>query len=187
MSTRRALLGSLFLACLASCAGPNLRTRSAAYAPTTGERVDQVLNQPLSDFNLSNAEIPPLLEKIAAAPYAAPAQAGCQGIDAEIAAITQLLGPDLAPTVLDPNGTIVTNGGAGEAAWGTARSAADGWIPFHGVVRVLSGAAHHDRMIEHAILAGFVRRAYLNGLREAAQCPAAFDNGSAKTAAEPVH
>jgi hypothetical protein len=166
----------VFLCCaallLAGCAAPTVAERNSAYSRTTGERMDEVANQPLADFNLSNTEIPPLLAKVMAAPYAPPDENTCRGMKKEIADLDRILGPDLEPTVIDKNGTILSGGRAGELAWGTARGAADGWIPFHGVVREMSGAAHHERIVQESIVAGFVRRAYLKGLSRSLFCPA---------------
>ena len=165
---------TLILACLGAalnlmgCAGSSIHTRNAVYAPTTGERLGQVARQPLTDFNLSETEIPEILTRIAAAPYAPPAKSTCPALHGEIDAITQVVGPDVDPA--SPGESGITDR-AGEAAWGTARGAAEGWIPFHGVVRELSGAAAHDRQVQRAILAGFVRRAYLRGLAASWRCP----------------
>jgi hypothetical protein len=172
---RRQIFLTLALAAqtmVTACSAPTIAERNAAYSPTTGEKMDQVVNQPFSDFNLSNTEIPILLAKVSAAPYAPPAENTCPGLRKEIAALGQVLGPDIEPTVFDKNGNIISGGRAGEAAWGSARGAAEGWIPFHGVVREMSGAASHDRMVQQAILAGFVRRAYLKGLSQYLLCPA---------------
>lgn len=166
-----AIFGLAILA-LAGCAAPTVAERNSAYSATTGEKMDRVANQPLSDLNLSNTDIPPLLQKVMAAPYAAPAENDCRGMKKEIADLDRTLGPDVEPTVIDKNGTIISGGRAGELAWGTARGAAEGWIPFHGVVREISGAAHHDEIVQRAIAAGFVRRAYLKGLSKSLFCPA---------------
>ena len=88
--------------------------------------------------------------------------------DTEADAITRVIGPDIAPAKIDEKGNILDEGST--VAWGTARGAAEGWIPFHGVVREFSGAARHDRLVRQAILSGFVRRAYLRGLMEAYYC-----------------
>lgn len=164
------IAGSLAFGAI-SCAGPSIKSRNMAYTPSSREQAAQVLNQPFSDLNLSGTEVPPLLARIARAPYARPAQSGCLGIEAEIDGISRVLGPDLDLGHPDSHGHFLDTKSVGEAAWGTARGAADGWMPFHGVIRVFSGAARHDRLVEHAILAGFVRRAYLKGLREAQACP----------------
>ena len=43
-------------------------------------------------------------------------------------------------------------------------------IPFRGWVRKLTGAEQHDKLVQSAIVAGGVRRAYLKGLGEARGC-----------------
>jgi hypothetical protein len=49
-------------------------------------------------------------------------------------------------------------------------SAASDVIPFRGWVRKLTGAERHDKLVQSAITAGAVRRAYLKGLGEAKGC-----------------
>ena len=161
---------SLALLVLASCAGPSIRARNPGYSPTTGERLDRVADQPLADLDLSKTDIPPILVKVAADPYAPPARPDCAGLRAEIDSLSILLGPDIGPLRADRNGNILTDERVENSAFNTARGAAEGWIPFHGVVRELSGAAAHDRLVEHAMMAGFVRRSYLRGLASA-RCP----------------
>lgn len=134
--------------------------------------VGGVLKQPLVDLNITSVEIPPLLVEAAKAPYAPAQPNDCEGIDHEIAALTDVLGPDLTPATED--GTpILSREAAGDAAWGAARGAASGWIPFRGVVRYVTGAERSDQRARDAVLAGFVRRAYLRGLRAPLQCDAA--------------
>ena len=164
-----ASLGLLLL--LASCAAPSIRARNPGYSPSTPERMDQVADQPLADLDLSETDIPPILVAVSAAPYAPPAHPDCAGLKAEIAALDQVLGPDIGPLRVDRNGNILNDGRVGDTAWGTARGAAEGWLPFHGVVRQLSGAASHDKLVQHAMMAGFVRRAYLRGLANSSRCP----------------
>lgn len=147
-------------------------TTTAGKPATTQERIGGVLNQPLDDLNISGEEIPPLLATTVKAPYAPPAHMECAGLTAEIDALTRLLGPDLMPVTTTDNKPIVNQDSANDAAWDAARSAALGWIPFRGVVRFVTGADRRDARVKHAILAGFVRRAYLNGLAESAHCPA---------------
>jgi hypothetical protein len=162
-------LAVLALLVVASCAAPSIRARNPSYSPTTSERLDRVADQPLADLDLSNTEIPPALVKVAADPYGPPARPDCAGLKAEIDSLSVLLGPDIGPLRVNRNGTILTDERVENSAFNTARGAAEGWIPFHGVVRELSGAAAHDRLVEHAMMAGFVRRSYLRGLA-AARC-----------------
>ena len=165
--------GLLILALLfvASCAGPSVRARNPGYSPTTPERLDRVVDQPFSDLDLSKTDIPPALLKVAADPYAPPAHPDCAGLRAEIDSLSLLLGPDIGPLRVNRDGNILTDDRVENSAFNTARGAAEGWIPFHGVVRELSGAAAHDRLVEHAMMAGFVRRSYLRGLASGSLCP----------------
>lgn len=160
-------LAILALLLLASCAGPSIRARNPSYSPTTGERLDQVADQPLADLDLSKTDIPPALAKVAADPYAPPARPDCAGLKAEIDSLSILLGPDIGPLRVNRDGNILSGDRVENSAFNTARGAAEGWIPFHGVVRELSGAAAHDRLVEHVMMAGFVRRSYLRGLASA--------------------
>ena len=163
-------LAILAMLVVASCAGPSIRARNPGYSPSTSERLDRVANQPLSDLDLSKTDIPPALVKVAADPYAPPGRPDCAGLRAEIDSLSVLLGPDIGPLHADKNGNILTDERVENSAFNTARGAAESWIPFHGVVRELSGAAAHDRLVEHAMMAGFVRRSYLRGLASA-RCP----------------
>jgi len=136
---------------------------------TTRENVGQILNQPFADLNVSQSNIPPLLLRAELAPYALPNEPGCPGLSREISSLTALLGPDLAPSSKNDN----TKSGAqisGGDAWSAARNAVNGLIPFHSVVRWISGADRYDKEVERAILAGFVRRAYLEGSRDQQGC-----------------
>ena len=118
-------------------------------------------------------EIPPLLERTAAAPYAAVPGASCVQIGAAVAELDAVLGPDLdaradaAAAGRDRTGQI-----AGEVVSGVI-------IPFRGVVREVTGASGSERRHEAAIEAGLVRRAYLKGLGHARGCrPPAAPQGS---------
>jgi len=174
---KKALLVCLGLLC-ASCATSGIQTHNSTYSPGTGERINEVARRPFTNFGLFETEIPPDLVRISAGPYSTPPRTDCASLRAETDAITRMLGPDIGPVSLDKKGNIVSDGS--QAAWATARGAAEGWIPFHGVVREISGAARHDRLVERAILSGYVRRAFLRGLMEA-RCPIGFAEASGRT------
>lgn len=156
---------------LESCAPSNIQDRNVSHAPSTKERAADVIDQPWYDLNLSKTAIPPLLIQASSAPYAPPSETGCAGLTLEIDGLNKILGPDLPPTIIDNRGSFLSKKEAGDASWGVARGFVDGFIPFRGVIRVFSGADAHERAVAHAVLAGFVRRAYLNGLEKVRSCP----------------
>jgi len=147
------------LLALVACAKPE--TKGLSGAATT----------PLSDLNLVQAKIPPVLLAAQKDPYGPPADPSCEGLAAEVRQLDAALAPDLdAPPTADP--TLVERGRteAGGAAVGAVRHTAEGLIPFRGWVRKLSGAERHSRQVAEAIAAGIVRRAYLKGLGQARGC-----------------
>jgi hypothetical protein len=149
----------LFTACaLAACSSP---APSGSQAGNSGT-VSQAATTPLSDLNLVRADIPAQLATAMKAPYAAPADASCAGLVAEVQALDAALGPDLDAPAHPNNPGLLERGG--DAATGAFRSAAEGVIPFRGWVRKLSGAERYSREVAAAIAAGGVRRSFLKGL-----------------------
>ena len=120
---------------------------------------------PLRDINVVRSEIPDLLKKAVADPYAPP-QPGCAPLKAEIDSLDAVLGDDYD----DPK----DDGDKGEAlsrpVLGVVASTITDVIPMRGWVRRLTGAERHDQMVREAIKAGFVRRGYLKGLMNAGTC-----------------
>lgn len=133
-----------------------------------------MVDDPWSDLNISKTEIPFLLIQASAAPYGPPYETGCAGLRHEIDGLSRVLGPDLQPTAIDEKGSIVSKKRAGDASWGIANGFVTGFIPFRGVIRVVSGADEHQASVAHAVLAGFVRRAFLEGLEKQQSCPSAL-------------
>ena len=128
-------LAILALLLVASCTGPSIRARNPGYSPTTAQRLDQVASQPFADLDLSKTDIPPQLVKVAADPYAPPSRPDCAGLRAEIDSLSLMLGPDIGPLRVDKDSNILNDERVENSAFNTARGAAEGWIPFHGVVR----------------------------------------------------
>jgi hypothetical protein len=135
-------------------------------AQSSGDRMEAVLNQPFADLNFSGVAIPPILARAQADPFALPGD--CEGVDREIAALSLFLGPALSSR----EKPAAAGNGTANFAWGAARSAAGSVIPFRGVVRWISGADRRDRQVQEAVLAGYVRRAYLEGIEEGQGCNA---------------
>jgi hypothetical protein len=123
---------------------------------------------PLRDLNVVKVDIPDVLLEALEDPYARPPRnTRCPQLIALIRPLNDALGPDIDTIPEDEEGW----GTRGKStALGVAGDLAGGAIPFRGVVRRLSGAEGHDRLVTAAIIAGHTRRAYLKGLGEARGC-----------------
>lgn len=138
--------------------------------PGTTERIGDAAAVPLQDLNLSKIEIPSVLQEARKAPYIAPAAGtGCAALAQQLAALDEVLGPDLdAPAA--GKGSLLSQGG--DAMVGALRNTAEGVIPMRGWVRKLSGAERRAEAVEAAIRAGEARRSFLRGYAAAQACPA---------------
>lgn len=133
------------------------------------ESVQGAATAPLRDLNVIRAKIPDILLQALDDPYARPPRSfKCSALAALVRPLDEVLGPDL-DRVPAGDEDLLERGKS--TALGTAADLASGAIPFRGVVRKLSGAEAHDRLVQAAIIAGNVRRAYLKGLGEAKGCP----------------
>ena len=132
------------------------------------ESVKGAATAPLRDLNVMRAEIPDLLLQAMADPYARPPRNyNCRQLIALIRPLDDVLGVDIDRVNIEDQ-DMMDRGKS--TALGTAADLASGAIPFRGVVRKLSGAEKHDRLMRDAITAGAVRRAYLKGLGESKGC-----------------
>lgn len=131
---------------------------------------------PLSDLNIVQAEIPPALVAARKAPYQAPVDASCDGIEAEVKELDAVLGADLDTRETSLNPSLVersvdsASDAAVDAAIGTVRGAAEGIVPYRRWVRKLSGAEKYSKEVAAAIAAGTVRRSFLKGYGDARGC-----------------
>ena len=122
---------------------------------------------PLRDLGVEKTDIPEVLLQALTDPYARPPKNyGCAYLAALVRPLDDVLGPDID---LNPPGdeNLMDRGKALGVAADVATSAL---IPFRGVVRKISGAESHDRLVQAAYVAGAVRRAYLKGLGESRGC-----------------
>lgn len=143
---------------------------------------------PLQDLNLRRQEIPPLLVQAAVNPYARSKKIKCADIKKEVAALDELLGPDVEPktiTLASSDGGLAENiakideievpetesivDGAGgmvrDRIMSEIRKKTD-FLPFRGIIRSISGASSHQKKLAAAYEAGKLRRAYLKGLAD---------------------
>ena len=134
------------------------------------ESIEGAVTTPLRDLNVDRVDIPEVLRQAITDPYARPPRhARCSQLIALIRPLDDALGPDI-DQLPPPPGSAAER--SGSTALGTAADLASGAIiPFRSVVRALSGAASHDKLVQAAIIAGHTRRAYLKGLGEAKGCP----------------
>lgn len=142
--------------------------------------VQGAVTTPLRDLNVVRVEIPDVLMEALEDPYARPPRgAKCAQLIALIRPFNDVLGPDIDTL---PEGEDGWGTRSKSTALGVAGDLAGGAIPFRGVVRKLSGAESHDRLVTAAIIAGHTRRAYLKGLGEARGCSPPATPTHARTA-----
>lgn len=131
------------------------------------ENLQGAASAPLRDVNVLRTKIPDVLLKAMADPYARPSKPTCAAIIGQILPLNGALGADLDEIAVDED-DLMERGR--ESVLGVVAGAASGVIPFRGWVRQLSGAERHDKLVNAAITAGAVRRAYLKGLGESRGC-----------------
>lgn len=146
---------------------------------------------PLRDMNLVRTKIPPVLLEAMADPYARPPgkKISCETLIMLVAPLDLALGEDVDRRPPEDDEDLLDRGKrmAGSSALGAVASAAQDLIPMRGWVRKLSGAEKHDKLVQHAMASGAIRRAYLKGLGEARGCdPPATPQHLAKPAAPVV-
>ena len=160
-------------AALALCLGAGAASAASAEkqqkAPQTSaeantDNLGSAVVAPLRDINVVRSEIPALLKKAVADPYAPPAT-GCGPLKAEIDQLDAVLGDDYDDPKDDDKGE-----GVSKPVLGVVASTITDVIPMRGWVRRLTGAERHDQQVREAIKAGFVRRGYLKGLYNAGTC-----------------
>lgn len=134
------------------------------------ESVGGAVTTPLRDLNVARVDIPDVLLQAISDPYARPPRAArCSTLIALVRPLDDALGPDIDQAPPPPGSP--GERGKGAALETAADLASGALIPFRGVVRMVTGAEGHDRLVQQAILAGHTRRAYLKGLGEAKGCP----------------
>lgn len=128
-------------------------------------RVTDIALQPLTELNLRHAKIAPILASARTKPYSLAELDSCDKIAAEVAALDAVLGADIDTAEGKPMTTRLVNG-----AGRIARSMIMSFVPFHSVVRELSGASARQHGYERALYAGSARRAFLKGVGEERGC-----------------
>lgn len=131
----------------------------------TRPNLRDAVTAPLDDLNLKHVDIPDVLKRAVASPYAMDGMTRCEPIAAEVGRLDAALGPDLdepPPPDKRTRGQKLKQV-AGDAVVGAVEDETRSVIPFRGWVRKLSGAERRDKRVAAAINAGKLRRAYLKG------------------------
>jgi hypothetical protein len=122
-------------------------------------------------LGVTGPDTPQVLQQIAGSPYAPSEGASCQELAEQIAALNDVLGPDL-----DTPAAQARKSSFGRTAGGVVRS----FIPYRGLMRLVTGASRKEQRLGQAVVAGAARRGYLRGLAHERGCDATV---SAVTAA----
>ena len=133
-------------------------------ADKVGDSAKSMATKPLRDLNLMRDEIPPKLLAVMQKPYSLDDLKTCKQFAAEIAKLTEVLGPDVDAVKVKAGET------ATETVLGTAESVVGSLIPGAGIMRRLSGADAAQRKAQAAVFAGSLRRAYLKGVARGKGC-----------------
>jgi hypothetical protein len=155
-----------------------VRSDKSATVETTAQAdradIEGAAEAPLRDLNVLRTKIPPVLLEALVDPYARPPRSAritkaqqCAALVSLIQPLDDALGADLDNPDKEDKSLIYRGK---DAALGMMAGAASDMIPFRSWVRKLSGAERHDKLVQNAISAGAVRRAYLKGLGEAHGC-----------------
>ena len=136
------------------------------------QKIGEAITSPLSDFNLVQTPIPPVLLLAQEGPYAPLPDPSCANIAAAVLALDAALGPDVdAPgherSLTEKGASAVENAGIS-----ALRSTTEGIVPFRSWIRKLTGAENYAEKVASAIGAGVVRRAYLKGVGQTNHCQA---------------
>ncbi len=124
-----------------------------------------VATAPLDTLNLKKDEIPPILIAARENTYSVAGMRACKAIGAEIGQLDAVLGPDI-----DVATNKTRDEKRGNAVGSVAKSVINGFIPFGGVIKEVTGAAERERQWQVALYAGASRRAFLKGYGQARGC-----------------
>ncbi|MFM7376785.1 MAG: hypothetical protein ACKO1O_01430 [Erythrobacter sp.] len=139
------------LAAIGCAAAPLPLAAQAMPEPDAAE----VAKTPLRDLNIDGRDIPEVLQRAVADPYATAGLGKCGTIVSAIAELDMVLGADY-DIAEDDGSKRISEGRIGQSVVGSV-------IPFRGILREVTGAADNDRKLRAAYTAGMVRRAFLKG------------------------
>jgi len=130
----------------------------------TGKRAGEIATQPVRDVGAQKADIPPVIEQAATAPYSLAGLRSCAQISQAMFELNEVLGPDYSGSV------VVHENRVGKLAEAGGKTVVNTIIPFRGLVREISGAAPAERRLDADIRAAYARRGFLRGIATARKC-----------------
>ncbi|UDF02531.1 hypothetical protein [Asticcacaulis sp. AND118] len=144
---------------------PSITQTMRKSAADVGDGFGDAITAPLVDLNLKRKEIPSALIRASKNTYDLTNMERCESIAGEVALLDDALGPDFDEPPA-PESSMQTRGGkmASDATLTAVRSAATDVLPMRGLIRKMTGAEKHQKVMDRAIAAGHVRRAYLKGV-----------------------
>lgn len=146
---------------------PTLVTTQQAKEDNTTQKMGRAAVTPLSDLNLVQEGIPPLLQAAKQQPFLG-RDLPCDALLVERQMLAETLDinvPTKKKDVLDKGLDALERQGVS-----AVQRTVEGVIPFRGWVRKLSGAERHNKEVSAAISAGHARYAYLTGVYHAKFC-----------------
>lgn len=146
----------------------SLKDREEVTLKGAGEASFSAALSPLEDLGLRKRDIPELLAKLAQNPYYPPPKPfKCDAVKAEMDQLNVLLGDDIdEPKVAlkdDESYVMAAAEMAQDAVVGLVKSQVN-ILPYKSILRRLTGAKKHEKLVAKAIQGGNLRRAYLRGL-----------------------
>lgn len=146
---------------------PQRAGQSSAQQPKkldeAGRAMGDIVTAPLQDTNIKTKRIPEVLELARGGPYETTGLNNCAAINRSISSLTEVLGTDFdTPEDRRPN--------RGRQAANVGKSVVQGFIPFRGVIREVTGAAAAQREWDAAVDAGIARRGFLRGIARSRGC-----------------
>ncbi len=153
MSTFMKVGAAICIVALSACS-------TSEAAKQTRDTSSAVVNAPAKAFNLKKAEIPAYLTDLGN-PYEGGRFSSCATLSAEVAQLTEFLGPDWdSPDHYSNNKKGVSKG-----------EFFDSILPYGGVARLVSGASKHEKKVLESIDYASVRRAHLKTIAVSKGCP----------------
>lgn len=144
----------------------------SACASSDRKQVADVAVMPLQDLNVVKVEVPEVLRRAEKGTFAAPVDASCAALLADIAALDTVLGLNGDADDEDDDSNLLKRGKdeVEKAAVKALKTTAEDVVPFRKWVRKLTGAERRSKDLADAVAAGYARRSFLKGYAMAKDC-----------------